>query len=238
MYSGRPLPESIISCIFACAMSRATMMVPVKARRVETGSLSKNFRFSSIGLFRSTFAISPPFSKDCSVMSGRYFAGSVSSFSRKTPSSLIFALACRSAEQDTPMPTGQEAPCRGSRTTRTSCRKYFPPNCAPMPSSWEIFLIFSSQSKSRKARPMALPDTGSPSRYLQLASFTVFKFCSADRPPTTKAKWYGGQAAVPMPFTISATNSAKALSLRTPLVFCSSWVLLALPPPFAMYSTS
>eukprot|EP00438_Fugacium_kawagutii_P024855 Skav207482 [mRNA] locus=scaffold2519:8734:10009:+ [translate_table: standard] len=78
--------------------------------------------------------MSPPFSKDCSVMSGIYFAGSVSSFSRKTPSSVIFAFACRSAEHETPIPMGQEAPWRGSRTTLTSCKKY-PPNCAPMPSS-------------------------------------------------------------------------------------------------------
>ena len=33
------------------------------------------------------------------------------------------------------MPTGSDAPCRGSRITRTSWQKYLPPNCAPMPSS-------------------------------------------------------------------------------------------------------
>ena len=31
------------------------------------------------------------------------------------------------------MATGQDAPCRGSRMTRTSWQKYLPPNCAPMP---------------------------------------------------------------------------------------------------------
>ncbi len=31
------------------------------------------------------------------------------------------------------MPTGQEAPWRGRRITRTSSAKYLPPNCAPMP---------------------------------------------------------------------------------------------------------
>jgi hypothetical protein len=40
---------------------------------------------------------------------------------------------CRSALHDTPMPTGSDAPCRGSRITRTSWQKYLPPNCAPMP---------------------------------------------------------------------------------------------------------
>ena len=35
---------------------------------------------------------------------------------------------CLSAEQDTPMPTGQEAPCLGNLTTLTSCTKYLPPN--------------------------------------------------------------------------------------------------------------
>ena len=29
---------------------------------------------------------------------------------------------------DTPTPTGHDAPCLGSRTTRTSWQKYFPPN--------------------------------------------------------------------------------------------------------------
>jgi hypothetical protein len=38
------------------------------------------------------------------------------------PSRVILALALRSAEQETPMPTGQEAPWRGRRTTRTSRR--------------------------------------------------------------------------------------------------------------------
>mmetsp|Transcript_19909 Transcript_19909/g.32492 ORF Transcript_19909/g.32492 Transcript_19909/m.32492 type:complete len:211 (-) Transcript_19909:167-799(-) len=210
------------------------MIVPVNARRVETGNWLRNLRFSSIGLFKSTFTISPPFSKDCSVMSGKYFAGSVSSFSRKTPSSVIFALACLSAEHDTPIPTGQEAPWRGSRTTLTSCKKYLPPNWAPMPSSWDNLRIFSSHSTSRKALPNLFPEVGKPSRYLQLANLTVFRFCSAERPPTTSARWYGGQAAVPMFWTCSVTKSMKAFSLSTPFVFCKSCVLLALPPPFAM----
>jgi hypothetical protein len=42
------------------------------------------------------------------------------------------ARTCRSAEHDTPMPTGHDAPWRGRRITRTSWQKYLPPNCAPM----------------------------------------------------------------------------------------------------------
>ena len=67
-------------------------------------------------------------------MSGRNRAGSVSSCSRNTPvGGDLRRSACRSAEQETAIATGQEAPCRGSRTTRTSWQKYLPPNCAPMP---------------------------------------------------------------------------------------------------------
>lgn len=66
---------------------------------------------------------------------------------------------CLSAEHDTPIATGQEAPCRGKRTTLTSWQKYLPPNCAPMPS----FLVNSSTCcssfVSRKPRPCSLPET-------------------------------------------------------------------------------
>ena len=58
--------------------------------------------------------------------SGMYCAGSVSSCSRNTPSAVILPRACRSAEHETASATGQEAPCRGSRITRTSWQKYFP----------------------------------------------------------------------------------------------------------------
>ena len=59
---------------------------------------------------------------------GRNRPGFVSNCSRNTPSRVIFALICRSAEHDTPIPIGHEAACRGIRITRTSCAKYFPPN--------------------------------------------------------------------------------------------------------------
>lgn len=47
-------------------------------------------------------------------------AGSCSSCSTKTPSAVIFARICRSALQETPKPTGHEAPWRGKRTTLAS----------------------------------------------------------------------------------------------------------------------
>lgn len=42
-----------------------------------------------------------------------------------------------------------------------------------------------------------IPVVGRPSKYLHDVSFTVFRLNSADVPPTTSAKWYGGHAAVP-----------------------------------------
>jgi hypothetical protein len=35
---------------------------------------------------------------------------------------------------------------------------------------------------------------------------TVFSVCSADRPPTTKARWYGGHAEVPSDAIFSSKN--------------------------------
>lgn len=42
------------------------------------------------------------------------------------------------------------------------------------------------------------PDVGRLSKYLVDANLTHFKFISADVPPMAKARWYGGQAAVPI----------------------------------------
>ena len=77
---------------------------------------------------------------------------------------MIFASAWRSAEQETPIPTGSDAPWRGSRITRTSWQKYLPPNWAPMPSSRERFRTSRSSSTSRKARSSGFPVVGSASR--------------------------------------------------------------------------
>mmetsp|Transcript_15031 Transcript_15031/g.43404 ORF Transcript_15031/g.43404 Transcript_15031/m.43404 type:complete len:218 (+) Transcript_15031:460-1113(+) len=195
MYCGKPSPESIFSWSFACAMSLATMMVPESDKRVLMGYFVSSARTSGIGLLRSIFTTSEL--RSASVTSGKYFEGSVSNCSRKMPSLVIFASAWRSALHDTPMPTGHDAPCRGRRTTRTSWQKYLPPNCAPIPISSVIFLIFSSNSKSLNALPCSLPVVCKFSMCFVLAYFTVFKVISALKPPMAMARWYGGHAAVP-----------------------------------------
>lgn len=66
-------------------------------------------------------------------------------------------LTCLSAEQDTPIPTGHEAPWRGNRITLTSWQKYLPPNCAPIPNLCVSWWIFCSISKSRNPLPCSFP---------------------------------------------------------------------------------
>ena len=108
-------------------MSRPTMIGPVSEKRVFTGYWLIVFRISLIGRFRSIFTA-------LSVWLCLYFSrkrlGLCSSCSTNSPSSVIFAQHCRSAEHDTPMPTRHDAPClrlsllarsyRGIRITRTS----------------------------------------------------------------------------------------------------------------------
>ena len=115
--------------------------------------------------------------------------GFFSSFSRKMPSLVIFALAWRSAEQETPMPTGQEAPWRGRRMTRTSSAKYLPPNCAPMPISRAACEQFRLEFEVAE-RPAVLVAGGRAGRrrYLVEASLTVLRQVSAEVPPMTKAR--------------------------------------------------
>ena len=96
------------------------------------GSACSSARISSIGRLRSMRTTSSS-ARSSSVTSGRKRAGSASSCSRNTPSAVILPSAWRSAEHDTAMATGHEAPWRGSRMTRTSWQKYLPPNWAPMP---------------------------------------------------------------------------------------------------------
>ncbi len=145
-------------------MSRATTSGPVSDSRVFTGYFVSSARISSIGWFRSILTTSPSDASCSSVVSGRNRAGSFSSCSRKTPSAVIFATAWRSAEQDTAMATGQDAPCRGSRTTRTSWQKYLPPNCAPIPIFCVSSKTFCSRSSSRKPCPSSDPSAGISSR--------------------------------------------------------------------------
>ena len=65
---------------------------------------------------------------------------------------------------ETAMATGQLAPCRGSRTTRTSWQKYLPPNCAPIPKPRVSSSTCASSSTSRKPWPSSEPVLGSVSR--------------------------------------------------------------------------
>ena len=148
--------------ILAWAMSRATTIGPLSDSRVFTGYFDSSARISAIGRLRSTRTTSPPI---CSSMtSGRKWAGSVSNCSRYTPWAVILPSAWRSAEHDTAMPTGQLAPWRGRRMTRTSWQKYLPPNWAPMPICCESTSTFASSSMSRNPRPLASPVSGSVSR--------------------------------------------------------------------------
>ena len=218
MYWGSPCPASRRSFSLAWAMSRATTMGPVSITRVFTGWRESVARISSIGRLRSMCTTSS-LSSSC-VTSGRKRAGSVSSASTKMPSLVILPSAWRSALHDTANETGQLAPWRGRRMTRTSWQKYLPPNCAPMPVSWDSLRIFASRSVSRKPLPRSDPDVGSESRYRVLASFAVSTACSADVPPMTTARWYGGHAAVPSVIIFSNTHGSSAFSLRSAFV---SW---------------
>eukprot|EP00732_Lithocolla_globosa_P001572 Lithocolla_globosa_v1_NODE_804_length_3254_cov_7.646765.p4 type:complete len:120 gc:universal NODE_804_length_3254_cov_7.646765:1981-2340(+) len=115
---------------------------------------------SFIGRLRSTLTTPGPPFKSSEAMSGKYWAGLVSSASKNTPSLVILPKTCLSAEHETPMPTGHDAPCRGKRITRTSWQKYLPPNWAPMPVLWDISWMIFSHSRSLKARPCLLPVVG------------------------------------------------------------------------------
>ncbi|CPR40712.1 Uncharacterised protein [Salmonella enterica subsp. enterica serovar Bovismorbificans] len=118
MYCGKPSPLSIRSFSLACAMSRPTIIVPFSDRRVDTGYCDSCCSISLMGRLRSTRTASP--SPAWRSASGIYLPGLRSSFSIQIPSRLIFALMFRSAEQDTPIPTGHDAPWRGNRMTRIS----------------------------------------------------------------------------------------------------------------------
>mmetsp|Transcript_26893 Transcript_26893/g.60671 ORF Transcript_26893/g.60671 Transcript_26893/m.60671 type:complete len:222 (-) Transcript_26893:211-876(-) len=209
-----------------------TSMVPERSTRVATGSLPRASRGASPRSIRWTSELSS------SSPTSKYFSGSRSSSSKNTPSALIFARICLWAEQDTPIPTGQDPPCRGSRATLTSCTKYLPPNWAPIPTSLHIWVISSSHSVSRRARPAGLPSRGRPSSSPAARSFTVFMVMSGLRPPTTTARWYGGHAAVPNARISSAMKALKASGRNTALVFWINFVLFALPPPLTMKEIS
>ncbi len=168
-------------------MSRPTMIVPDRDRRVDTGYLVSSASTSAIGRLRSIFTTSP--SPCLRYSSGMSSPGLASSFSIQRPLRSILAFTLRSAEQLTPIPMGHDAPWRGRRITRMSWAKYLPPNCAPRPSSSAAFLRVASSSMSRNAWPYSLPWVGRLSRYFTDAFFTTSRFFSADVPPITNAMW-------------------------------------------------
>ena len=64
-----------------------------------------------------------------------------------------------------------------------------------------------------------------------MATFSVY---SADVPPITTARWYGGHAAVPSDRTFSSRNAARLRGFRRAFVSWKRKLLLADPPPLAM----
>ena len=130
-------------------MSRATISVPFRFRRVLIGYLESVSSTLSIPSSRSIstagFIIG--------ASAGRKRAGLCSSSSRKIPSSVIFALILRSAEQFTPIPTGHDAAWRGIRITRTSSNKVFAPELRPDAALLAYLQYFRLPLQSRKARP-------------------------------------------------------------------------------------
>ena len=99
-------------------MSLATINEPDSNNLVFIGCLVKTERMSSILLLRLIFIV---FSESSFLfISGKYFAGFFSSFSINTPLLFILANTCLSAEHETPMPIGHEAPCLDSLITLTS----------------------------------------------------------------------------------------------------------------------
>ena len=132
------------------------------------------------------------------------------------------------------MPTGHDAPWRGRRTTRTSSAKYLPPNCAPMPVFCAASSSAFSSSTSRKAWPCLLPVVGRSSSAFAEASFTVLRHASAEVPPITNARWYGGHAAVPSVRIFSERNLTRLAGFSSAFVSWNRYVLFAEPPPLAI----
>ena len=87
-------------------------------------------------------------------------------------------------------------------------------------------------SRSRKARPWLVAARSAGRRGSgQLASLTVLSVSSAEVPPITIARWYGGQAAVPSVRIFSSRNCSSDVGFSSALVSWKRKVLLAEPPP-------
>ena len=62
----------------------------------------------------------------------------------------------------------------------------------------------------------------------------VRRVCSAEVPPMTTARWYGGQADVPRVLSFSSRKRARPSGFRRALVSWKRKLLFAEPPPLAM----
>ena len=72
------------------------------------------------------------------------------------------------------------------------------------------------------------------SRYRAEAYLAVLSANSALVPPTTMARWYGGQAEVPMVRIFSSRKEAIRAGFSTAFVSWYRYDLFAEPPPLAM----
>src|SRR5688572_6646050 len=95
----------------------------------------------------------------------------------------------------------------------------------------------ASSERSRKPCARRDPEVGRWSRYLAEASLAVLRACSAEVPPITTARWYGGQAEVPIRRSFSSRKRISEVGFSSALVSWYRYDLLALPPPLAMYSS-
>ena len=104
---------------------------------------------------------------------------------------------------------------------RTSWQKYLPPNWAPMPVVWAsaqhlLLEVDVAETVPAGASPRLAGCRGSRAD----ASLAVSSAISADVPPITIARWYGGQAAVPSVCIFSKIHGSRVASLSSALV---SW---------------
>ena len=68
----------------------------------------------------------------------------------------------------------------------------------------------------------------------RVASFAVSTASSAEVPPITMARWYGGHAEVPIAWILSKIHGSSVASFSSAFVSWNRKLLFAEPPPFAM----
>ena len=191
-------PASRRSLILAWAMSRATTIGPVSESRVFTGYCDSSARISSIGRLRSMCTDVGSRGRS-SVTSGRKRAGSVRAARGTRRPAVILPSAWRSAEHDTAMP---------DRARRAVAGQADHPHVVAEVLAAELG---ADAGRLGQLRAPAAPARGRGSAWPSLdarrsaarrgsgpmASLAVLTANSADVPPITMARWYGGQAAVP-----------------------------------------